>query len=116
METTATSTENEYRVCKSCGRELRLEHFSRNHLGYTHVCTECSHLHRSQAAKNRKKRIEYEDQIEQLKEQVEQAKADKSKVALSSFTPRELMEELARRGYKGKLTFTKVVEIDITNF
>lgn len=33
---------------------------------------------------------------------------------LDKFTPRELMEELARRGYKGKLQFTQ--EVDITSF
>ena len=33
---------------------------------------------------------------------------------LDQFTPRDLMNELARRGYKGKLSYTK--EIDITNF
>lgn len=33
---------------------------------------------------------------------------------LDKFTPRELMEELARRGYRGKLAFTQ--EIDITSF
>ncbi len=33
---------------------------------------------------------------------------------IDKFSPRELMEELARRGYKGKLQFTQ--EVDITNF
>lgn len=33
---------------------------------------------------------------------------------LSGFTPRQLMTELAKRGYKGKLYYTQ--EIDITNF
>ena len=36
------------------------------------------------------------------------------KQAIDNFTPRELMEELARRGYRGKLQYTK--EIDITKF
>ena len=35
---------------------------------------------------------------------------------LQDFSPRELMEELARRGYEGKLKYTRVEEIDITNF
>ena len=33
---------------------------------------------------------------------------------LDQFAPRDLMTELARRGYRGKLTF--VQEIDINNF
>ena len=35
---------------------------------------------------------------------------------LSRFTPRQLMEELARRGYKGELTYTRVERINISNF
>lgn len=35
---------------------------------------------------------------------------------LSRFTPRQLMEELARRGYKGELTYVRVERIDITHF
>lgn len=35
---------------------------------------------------------------------------------LSRFTPRQLMEELAKRGYKGELTYTRIERIDITHF
>ena len=35
---------------------------------------------------------------------------------LADFTPRQLMEELARRGYEGKLRYTRIEEIDIANF
>lgn len=35
---------------------------------------------------------------------------------VSDFTSRELMEELARRGYRGQLEYTEVRRIDITNF
>lgn len=107
---------NETRVCKSCGRELLLHNFSKNHLGYTYVCKECSHEHRSNAAKNRKKRIDYESQIEDLKAQLETKEQDARKAKLSDFTPRELMEELARRGYRGKLEVTVTKTIDINNF
>lgn len=35
---------------------------------------------------------------------------------LADYSPRDLMTELARRGYKGKLTYTKVEGINIENF
>ena len=38
----------------------------------------------------------------------------KNSQPLDSFSPRDLMNELARRGYKGKLQYLQ--EIDITNF
>ncbi|MBR0291023.1 MAG: hypothetical protein IJQ79_02700 [Bacteroidales bacterium] len=44
----------------------------------------------------------------------DELKAPVRKPSISSFTPRELMEELARRGYRGKLTYQQ--EIDITKF
>ena len=34
---------------------------------------------------------------------------------LKDYTPRELMEELARRGYKGTLTYTETRTVDIQN-
>ena len=40
--------------------------------------------------------------------------AQKDAKTLDKYTPRELMTELARRGYEGRLTYKQV--IDITNF
>jgi exosome complex RNA-binding protein Csl4 len=42
--------------------------------------------------------------------EVEQAK----KQRLSEFTPRELMEELKRRGYDGELVYTEVKRINLS--
>ncbi len=33
------------------------------------------------------------------------------KPAITQFSPRELMEELARRGYRGKLTYQQEIDI-----
>lgn len=38
------------------------------------------------------------------------------KNGLSVYTPRELMQELYKRGYRGTLEFTEVHKIDISNF
>lgn len=99
METTTM------KVCRCCGRELPVEQFVKNAFGLTNVCHECNSRNRSEAAKRRKN----------LKQQAIDA-LNARNLRLSDFTPRELMEELHRRGYEGKLKITHVEEIDITNF
>lgn len=46
----------------------------------------------------------------------EAAASERGKPAMEQMTSRQLMEELARRGYKGTLEYTQVKRIDITNF
>mgnify|MGYP006896759018 CR=1 FL=1 len=83
--------------CKDCGRELPETQFKKTRWGTrASVCNECA---------NAKRKLSVESKTE-----------DARKMRLSEFEPRELMEELARRGYEGKLTFTRVITIDITNF
>lgn len=40
-------------------------------------------------------------------------KNEQTRTELSQFTPRELMQELANRGYKGSLTFTETHTINL---
>ena len=95
-------------VCKKCGMELPIENFKLTRWGTrAAVCNDCVTSARIASAKR----------IADEKEQERQKQIDERKLhRLSDFTPRELMEELARRGYEGKLTYTEVHEIDITNF
>ena len=85
----------ETRTCKRCGQEKPIDQFRKNRLGFTNVCLECARSKRQQTMAN--------------KEQEERV------LTLADFTPRELMEELNRRGFKGKLTFTETHIIDIAN-
>lgn len=102
----------ETKVCKGCGRELPLDEFvmittrggEKVRNGY---CKDCMTQKRLATRANNAKVKEA-----QLDQKVEDAR----KLRLSDFSPRELMEELARRGYKGKLTFVEVHTIDIQNF
>lgn len=88
----------ETQKCKCCGRELPIEMFKMTRWGTrTQVCHDCDLEHRQA---NRKAKQYSARQL-----------------TLQDYTPRELMmEELARRGYEGKLTYTRVETIDITNF
>lgn len=88
----------ETRVCKHCGKELPIESFSRNGMGYTNVCKECNHNRRSEA----RKRYVASKNKPSAEEQVEQAKH----MRLKDFSPRDLMAELKRRGYEFKMTYT----------
>lgn len=91
----------ETKICRCCSRELPVENFKRDRWGgHVSICIQCDTKKRKE---NRERRI---------KEVEENA----TKKGLSSFTPRQLMEELARRWYRGKLTYTKIEEIDIANF
>lgn len=95
-------------ICKTCGRELSVDNFKKTRWGkYSQVCNECV----TQKARETKK-----DKVAKIKEVETSQLQNARNLRLNDFTPRELMEELARRGYEGKLTFTEVRTIDITNF
>ena len=84
----------ETKKCITCGRELPLDKFKKTRWGgYTNVCIECS------TATLRKNK---EDKAEALRTQ-----------RLQDFDANELMLELARRGYEGKLEYVQTRYIDI---
>lgn len=73
----------ETRKCSVCGEVLPLDMFTKHGKGRKKVCITCS---RKQSGKSE---------------------------ALAQFTPRELIDELKARGYKGKLTYTVVKILNI---
>ena len=95
----------ETKVCECCGRELPMEMFSKRGMGVDRCCKDCVREKRLNSIKKAK-------EIEGLQQELADAKNQR----LSEFTPRELMTELARRGYEGKLTFTRTETIDLKNF
>lgn len=83
--------------CKVCGRELPIENFRKNHIardGYVDTCTQCASM--------KKKRVAADKVLDSTTPQ--NANCNPS---LAGFTPRELMEELKARGFKGKLSITR---------
>lgn len=93
----------ETKVCKFCGIEKPIEEFYVNGQGVTSCCKEC-HTRRMVEGRKRSK------EIKQRLNDVENSK----KLRLADFTPRELMEELKRRGYEGKLTYVETHTIDLS--
>lgn len=95
-------------ICKNCGRELDESKFKMTRWGTrASVCTECAVEKRKESEKKTT-----ETKLSEMEKEVQNARH----LRIHEFTPRELMEELARRGYTGKLEYTVTNVIDITNF
>ena len=103
--------EMELTKCKECGRELEVKtNFKKTRWGtYSMVCNRCVN------DKAMLKRMEQEELAKKAQE-AEAAEKMKAQSELGKYTARDLIEELARRGYTGKLTYTVQHTIDITNF
>lgn len=95
-------------ICKNCGRELDETMFKLSRWGKrVSVCTECAKAKRKENAMR-----EAEEKLDEMSAAVQNARH----LRIHEFTPRELMEELSRRGYTGKLEYTETKVIDISNF
>lgn len=84
----------ETKVCKICGQELPLSEFRKSLLVPNGIatCKKC------------------------VNEKIKKTKLFKettgsTNTELAKFTPRELIEELKSRGYKGKLYVTRTIEL-----
>ncbi len=86
--------EQETKKCSKCGRELPLDEFTKNALskdGMRKRCKQCENEERK--AVNQKKSKVY------------------TNPELAKFQPRELMDELRARGFRGELEWIKKVKI-----
>lgn len=92
----------ETKVCKCCGRELPIEKFRVTAIGRRNTCDECV----------QKKIVESKQKKKEEHQAIEEAKNARL-LRLEDFTPRELILELKRRGYTGKLTYTQIRVLDI---
>ncbi len=89
--------ENQAKTCKECGKLLTLDHYRIVHLSpdrHANICKECAKI------KRRQKRDEFAP-----------VSVGGGNPELAKFTPRELIEELRCRGYSGKLTITREVQV-----
>lgn len=88
--------EEEKKICTKCNRELPLSAFnkmSKSSDGYQHWCRDCQ----KESAKARVDRVN--------------ALLNDPNNKLASFKPRELIDELRRRGYSGKLKYVYEIEV-----
>lgn len=91
------TTTNQAKTCKECGKLLTLDHFRLTPLsadGHANICKECA----------KRKR-------QQKKDEFVPTPSGGGNPALKDFTPRELIEELRSRGYSGKLTITREINV-----
>lgn len=95
----------ETKVCKCCGRELPVSSFKKGRWGVVSVCLDCDKQHRTENKQSR---------INKAKQKIEDVRAENRQLCLSDFSPRELMAELKRRGYEGKITYVETHTIDLS--
>lgn len=91
-------SEETYKTCRRCGRALPIEQFHTDKSqpdGHRIYCRECSAEQAKESAARRKER--------NARQTIGEGNVDGP---LSAFKPRELIEELRRRGYKSELTYT----------
>lgn len=95
----------ETKVCRCCGHELPINNFKKGRWGVVSVCLDCDKKHRAEKRQAR---------LDEQKQKVEDVRAENRKLCLADFTSRELMEELKRRGYEGKITYVETHTIDLS--
>lgn len=107
------------KVCKTCGRELTLDHFGGHHRTADHLqasCKECMNAKIKKAAqaswdkRKDKKEKERKNELDEILDKAEPIPIQEPKVKyvpardLDDYTPQELYDELKRRGWTGVLT------------
>lgn len=107
----------ETKICSKCGRELPLTCFNGSkdtQDGFQRWCKEChseyNKTHKRRRGKSQSPLSRFSE--EELKAEL---KARTGSLVINP-TPREMMEALAKLGYRGKLEYTQIHVIDINNF
>lgn len=93
------STTRAIKVCTRCGKELPVEQFNRRSSSADGLQTWCKSCQRESQRTSRSNR--------QLPPPV---KGDPSS-PLAEFTPRQLIEELHNRGYRGELQYLYTIKV-----
>lgn len=106
------------KVCKTCGRELTLDHFGGHHRTADHLqasCKECMNakIKKGQQTSWDKRKVKKvnaapKTELDEILDKAEPIQEPKVKYVpardLDGYTPQELYDELKRRGWTGVLT------------
>lgn len=107
METTTTISEvrnesaprqEQTKQCKKCGRTLPLSEYNRmaNSIdGHSSTCKKCHNAYQKERRQERKQECEHRGAYPEL----------------AAFTPRQLIDELRGRGYRGTLTYQYEIKL-----
>ncbi len=82
----------ETKICKRCGREKSIEEFYK-------------------ARQNKDGRMNERKECSQEKDRLRSAKGETENPEFAKFTPKQLIEELKARGYKGELRYEHVIKV-----
>lgn len=110
-------TEDGFYICDKCGGYFEEHEMSRGRYGVIGICKTCvGKAHKEGALRREEKKRATEQELKdlrievaELKRQLREAKSH----SIESFSARDLMEELHRRGYDGELLPPRV-PIDIS--
>ena len=97
----------ETKICKECGRRFPVEMFKMTRWGNrAEICNECA---------NKKVRANRQAKKEKAEKEQEAIIKEARMLRLKDFEPRELMQELKRRGYDGQLTFIEKRTVNLSD-
>lgn len=116
-----TDTAPATKVCKTCGRELTLDHFGGHHRTADHLQASCKECMNAKIKKGQQERWDKAPQpkakkkapkteLDEILDKAEPMPIQEPKVKyeapreLDDYTPQELYDELKRRGWSGTLT------------
>jgi len=111
-------TEEGFYICDRCGGYFEEDEMTRGRYGIIGICKTCTGKAHSEGAKNRKKKQEnMQQELQELRIEIADLKrqlAEKNKNVLENITPREMLLELKRRGYEGKLEYVSRKTVDLS--
>lgn len=111
-------TEEGLYICDRCGEYFEEQDMTRGRYGIIGLCKSCvGKAHADGAKRREEKKAAMENEVKELRIEVAELKRqlrEAGQHAMDACTPRDLMAELYKRGFKGELEYVKVTKVDIS--